>query len=144
VRCLRCCLACSMSDSNILTNRVTQDRVPTVLTSFSSSQRRYRGACVARNLWITWIHSRWNICLTIWLGHLTRIWIGHHELPAIRSRNLAHAAAEPLNCFVNSSTHCTIVGFSLACMNVSMKKDVDNSADISVMSGCTESNVCGM
>ena len=66
-----------------------------------------------RKLWITWIQSLWNIWRTIWLGHLIRICTGHHSLCAIWSKNHSQAACDALNCFVNSSTHCTIVGWNI-------------------------------
>lgn len=66
-----------------------------------------------RNLWITWIQSLWNIWRTIWFGHLIRICTGHHSLCAMWSKNHSQAACDALNCFVNSSTHCTMVGWKI-------------------------------
>jgi hypothetical protein len=66
-----------------------------------------------RNLWITWMQSLWNIWRTIWFGHLIRIWTGHHSLCAMWPRNHSQAACDALNCFVSSSTHCTIVGWKI-------------------------------
>lgn len=92
---------------------------------------------------MTWITNRWNIWRTIWLGHWMSTWTGHHGTCDICVRNHSHASWLALNCLVRSSTQSTIVGFSLACINVSMKNETDSWAAMHVISPCI-SNVWGI
>lgn len=73
---------------------------------------------------MTWMHSLWNICRTIWLLHLISICIGHHLVSDMYVKNHWHAFEEVSNCFVSNSTHWTMVG----CKNRERERENNKTA----------------